>query len=135
MFDINCIFGDSVTQLNKLLQKLDPSSEKIFAYLDAHWLFALPLMRELEILTKWGGEWIAVVDDFMVPLDAGYGFDEYGSEVIGKTQVPVNLDLNVFVPKGPSRLESGARRGTGYILSNELCTKLDTNAFSELRKI
>jgi hypothetical protein len=71
----------------------------------------------------------------MVPLDAGYGFDEYGSEVIGKTQVPVNLDLNVFVPKGPSRLESGARRGTGYILSNELCTKLDTNAFSELRKI
>jgi hypothetical protein len=135
MFEIDCILGDSATQLNKLLQKLDPTSEKILAYLDAHWLYALPLMRELEILTKWGGEWIAIVDDFMVPGDTGYGFDEYGSEVIGKTQVPANLGLNIFVPKGPSHLESGARRGTGYILSNDLYSKFDTKAFSELKEI
>jgi predicted O-methyltransferase YrrM len=135
MLEIDCILGDSATQLNQLLQKLDPSSEKIFAYLDAHWLYALPLARELEILTQWGGEWIAIVDDFMVPGDTGYGFDEYGSEVIGKSQVPVNLDLKIFVPKGLSHLETGARRGTGYILSNDLYSKLGTKAFSELNEI
>ncbi len=135
MYEINCILGDSATQLNELLQIFDPSSEKILAYLDAHWLYALPLMRELEILNKWGGEWIAIVDDFMVPGDAGYGFDEYGGQVIGKTQVPANLGLKIFVPKGPSHLESGARRGTGYILSNQLYSKLGTEAFSGLKEI
>ncbi len=65
MFDINCILGDSVTYMNELLQKLDLRSDKILAYLDAHGLHALPLARELESLTKWAGEWIAIVDDFL----------------------------------------------------------------------
>lgn len=135
MFDITCILGDSATQLEKLLENLDPGSEKILAYLDAHWQDALPLASELGALAKWGGNWIAIVDDFMVPGDAGYGYDRYGSEAISKSQVPSDFDLEVYVPSSPSLLESGAKRGTAYIVGRNLRSQLDGNAFSELKVI
>jgi hypothetical protein len=71
----------------------------------------------------------------MVPGDGGYGYDSYGSEVISKTQVPSDFDLEVFVPVNPSLLESGARRGTAYILGKNLHSQLDVNVFSELKVI
>lgn len=135
MLDVTCILGDSATQLQKLLQNLDPQTEKLLAYLDAHWREALPLKSELEALANWGGRWIAIVDDFMVPGDSGYGYDRYGSEVISKSQVPSQFDLEVYVPRSSSGLESGARRGTAYILGRDLCTQLDAKAFSELKVI
>jgi hypothetical protein len=133
MYDINCILGDSATELEKLLQKLDPTKERVLAYLDAHWLDALPLMRELELLAMWGGDWIAVVDDFMVPNDNGYGYDGYENNIIGKSQVPINLDLEIYVPNGLSQLETGARRGTGYIFNNKLRSRFSERVFSELQ--
>jgi predicted O-methyltransferase YrrM len=135
MFDITCILGDSATELEKILENLDPGSEKVLAYLDAHWQDALPLESELRALAKWGGDWIAIVDDFMVPGDGGYGYDSYGSELISKDQVPSDFDLEVFVPVNPSLLESGASRGTAYILGKNLRSQLDVNAFSELKII
>ena len=90
-------------------------------------------MRELELLANWGGEWIAIVDDFMVPFDNGYGYDGYGNDIIGKTQVPINLDLEIYVPSGLSQFETGARRGTGYIFNEKLGSRFSAKVFSELR--
>lgn len=135
MFDITCILGDSAKEIEKVLQTLDPQTERVLAYLDAHWLDAIPTKKELELLVEWGGEWIAIVDDFQVPHDAGYEFDSYGDVIIGQSEVPKNSNLDIYVPSGSSQLETGARRGTGYVLPAHTRIGIKIDVFKELRAI
>ena len=135
MFDITCILGDSAKEIAKLLRNLDPKTERVLAYLDAHWLDAIPTKRELELLLDWGGEWIAIVDDFQVPHDAGYEFDAYGDVIIGETQVPKNCELEIFVPSESAQLETGARRGTGYIIHRKSFIHLSNSMFVNLKRL
>ena len=123
------------SEMQGILDSLDPLSEKVIAYLDAHWLDAIPTREELEILINWGGEWIAVVDDFFIPDQPGYGFDQYKDVVIGITQIPSGSGLEVYVPSESSTYETGARRGTGYILSSQLRRSLPEEVFTHLRLI
>lgn len=117
--DIDLILGDSAQEIKKILRKLNPLDNRVIAYLDAHWLDAIPTTDELLALVEWGGAWVAIIDDFKVPHDSGYGFDQYGDTVIGPKIVPTKSGISVYVPSISSTRESGVRRGTGYLF-NEL---------------
>jgi hypothetical protein len=117
--DIELILGDSAIEIRNVLKKLDPNTTRIIAYLDAHWLDAIPTLDELLALTQWGGAWVAIIDDFKVPNDDGYGFDFYGSTTIGPDVVPKDSEISIFVPRGSSNLETNAKRGTGYLFNEK----------------
>ena len=78
--NVKLLYGDSRTGLHKLFHRvLHPLSElTIFFYLDAHWNDDLPLAEEIDIIFSHCPMAVVVIDDFEVPFDAGYGFDDYG---------------------------------------------------------
>ena len=133
--DIELVLGDSAIEIRNILKKLDPNTTRIIAYLDAHWLDAIPTSDELLALTQWGGAWVAIVDDFKVPNDDGYGFDFYGSTIIGADVVPKGCGISIFVPRVSSDLETNAKRGTGYLFNNKSKVIVNPENFSDLIQI
>ena len=109
--------GDSRQALRKLfdgpLRSLRVST--IFFYLDAHWNADLPLAEELEIIFSRCPAAIVAIDDFKVPFDAGYGYDDYGPDKALTadyvTQTMHQHGLCAFYPSTPAIEETGARRG------------------------
>lgn len=106
--------GGSVDFLRRL--SASPARQRpTFFYLDAHWYRDLPLAAELQIISDHWKNFVIMIDDFEVPGDEGYGFDDYG---FGQS-----LTLSVFrrhferlslVPYFPAlaaERESGARSG------------------------
>jgi len=132
MFDIVCIKGNSVIEMKKVLESLDPRTEKLLAYLDAHWLDDVPTKQELQLLCDWGGLWVGIVDDFHVPKHAGYLFDSYPNATINVSQIPQSCDLSVFVPRISAELESGAKRGTAYVFPKAVLVQMDQAVFKDL---
>lgn len=110
------IHGDSKTQISFILKDLDPRTEKIACYLDAHWEGDVPTIDEIRSLVEWGGAWFAVIDDFFVSGDfsSEYGFDSYKEQVVGVDLFSDISEISVLVPSESSQCETGARRGTGY---------------------
>ena len=87
----------------------------LLIYLDAHWKEDLPLAEELEIIFSGFPNAVVMVDDFHVPFDSGYGYDDYGA---GRSLTADYIEpivaahgLRVFYPSTPSAHETGARRG------------------------
>jgi hypothetical protein len=86
----------------------------VFFYLDAHWFSDLPLAEEIRLAFRHWPEAVVMIDDFAVPDDPGYGFDDYGS---GKSLTLDYLEEHAVLPSGvwfphcASTTESGARRG------------------------
>jgi hypothetical protein len=78
--NVKLVYGDSRTGLHKLFDgALHPlSGLTIFFYLDAHWNDDLPLAEEIDIIFSHCPMAVVMIDDFEVPSDAGYGFDDYG---------------------------------------------------------
>lgn len=81
--NIKLLHDDSRTGLRRLfdgpLRAL--SGHTLFFYLDAHGhVFGddLPLAEELDIVFRWCPSAVVMIDDFAVPNDAGYGYDDYG---------------------------------------------------------
>jgi predicted O-methyltransferase YrrM len=120
---VEIVDGNSAQQMPLILRDINPRTSRIFAYLDAHWLEQIPLFEELQALLDWGGDFIAVIDDFFIPDDQGYGYDQYRNHRVDISHVPSSEKISVWVPSESSETESGARRGTGYIVSSNL-TKL-----------
>jgi hypothetical protein len=93
----------------------------IFFYLDAHWNDDLPLAEELDIIFTRCTAAVAMIDDFRVPWDADYGYDDYGSEkALTDTYISTavaKLGLCAHYPSTPARVETGQRRGC-VVLSN-----------------
>jgi hypothetical protein len=133
--NIELILGDSAQKIREVLAELDPESIRVIAYLDAHWLDAIPTADELLALVEWGGAWIAIIDDFMVPHDDGYGFDHYGETTIGADIVPLNCGISIFVPRGPSSQETNAKRGTGYLFNEQSKRIVQPDDFRDLARI
>ena len=95
---------------DKLLETAD-----VFFYLDAHWGEDLPLLEELEIIFENLPGAVVMIDDFKVPGDDRYAYDDYG---IGKTlsleYLTPAIDkyaLSAFFPVQDAAGETGARRG------------------------
>jgi hypothetical protein len=115
--NITVLQGDSRTQLKSLLggSLRDLTHKVLFFYLDAHWSDDLPLDKELEIIFGILSSAVVMIDDFQVPEDLGYKFDDYGP---GKTlnasyiaPIVASHDLDVFYPSTPASEETGAQRG------------------------
>jgi hypothetical protein len=106
--NIKLLRGDSPAALRRLFDgALHPlSTRTLFFYLDAHWNDDLPLAEEIDIIFRRCPSAVAMIDDFQVPFDAGYGYDDYGP---GKALVsdyirPAVLthELQAFYPSTPS---------------------------------
>lgn len=96
----------------------------VLFYLDAHWEPDLPLSGELAVIFDRRSNAIVMIDDFNVPFDNGYGYDDYGE---GKALVPKYIEpavrsyqLRVFYPSTPSAEETGARRGCVVLVREAL---------------
>ena len=117
--DIRVAHQDSRSFLRNLTQELGPEST-VFFYLDAHWGEDLPLVEELEIIASNWPRSVIMVDDFEVPGDPGYGFDDYGpgkSLTEGLMRQISLAGWRLAYPALPSSGETGARRGAVILIS------------------
>jgi len=115
--NVNIKSGDSRVELLALFK--DPlnviKDKSIFFYLDAHWKKDLPLAEEIEVIFKNCSMAVVMVDDFKVPMDSGYGFDDYGpgktlnEEYISPAVETYNLTMSY--PSISSADETGMKRG------------------------
>jgi len=116
--------GDSRTETLRALDLYSTALEArpLFAYLDAHWNEDLPLAEELDVVFAHCPNAVVMVDDFRVPDDPGYGYDDYGpGKALDQSYVAPAFDayrLAVLYPVLPSAEETGQRRGCA-VLANE----------------
>ena len=80
----------------------------------AHGSGDLPLAEEIDLHSGTGRSGRDVVDDFAVPDDPGYSFDDYGAGkalTLGYLIANDVLPAGVWFPRCGSSAETGARRG------------------------
>jgi hypothetical protein len=125
---VNVVRGDSRAALLELARDSSITSAPTLFYLDAHWDADLPLAEEIEIIAQHWRTWVAVIDDFKVPGDDGYGFDTYGPNATLDAEYCSKIDvagLRLFYPALHSTFESGCRRGSAVLVNDEaLATRL-----------
>lgn len=122
--------GDSREVLRKLfvgkLRALRGGT--VFAYLDAHWNADLPLREELEIIFDHCPAAVVMIDDFQVPNDPGYQYDDYGpGKSLSSSYIEPILStyrVEAHYPSTPSCEETGAKRGCVVLGSREIHGKL-----------
>ena len=107
--------ANSIDGLKALAAESVDRSGPIFFYLDAHWGCYLPLREELEIITSSFPKAVIMVDDFQVPDDPGYKFDNYGEA--NKLSINYVLAANTpklatYFPTARSEFETGEKRGS-----------------------
>jgi len=106
-----------------------PPQTKTFFYLDAHWREDLPLAAEIEIINLNFSSFVVMVDDFQVPNDAGYAFDDYGpGKSLSLRDFSFLSDRRFFsyLPARSSDQESGLRRGCIVLVSPDLKETVDS---------
>jgi hypothetical protein len=122
--------GDSRSFLSKCVSQPNLQNGPVLFYLDAHWNDDLPLAEEIEIIFSALPEAVLMVDDFQVPGDTGYGYDDYGP---GKALTPEYIapscqkfGLLQFFPSIPAHEETGAKRGCVVLAgSRKIVSKLE----------
>jgi len=128
--NIDFILGDSCEFLRELVKR-GVCEKNSFIYLDAHWHEHLPLREEIEIICDNWKDFVIMIDDFQVPGDSGYGYDDYGRKKVLSLQcfgpTITKYDLVPFFPTLRSADESGSKRGC-VILSKRGATsaQIDT---------
>ena len=112
--NVRVLRADSRAFLAQVLRGPFGDGPNLF-YLDAHWNDDLPLAEELEIIFGRSLESVVVIDDFEVPGDPGYQFDDYGA---GKaltaeyiSGIAERFELRSYYPATASTDETGAKRG------------------------
>ncbi|MGQ0457386.1 MAG: hypothetical protein ACT4OU_10025 [Hyphomicrobium sp.] len=115
--------GSSVELLKSWLSRDDVARRRTLFYLDAHWLESLPLREELDLIVDGCPSWIVVIDDFKVPGDLGYRYDDYGPgkvldlEFVSKSKAG---GAAAFLPTVASRWETGSnKRGFVVLVGND----------------
>jgi hypothetical protein len=112
--NVSLFRGDSREFLRRLIQDSNVSKDRVFFYLDAHWHDDLPLREEIDLIFRHWARPVVMVDDFQVPDDSGYQFDDYGE---GKRlsleylDSVAHLGFTPFFPALPSSEEIGLKRG------------------------
>lgn len=110
---ITLLLGDSPSILAELARDPAVPKSNVFFYLDAHWERPLPLGEELwQVASSWH-ECVVMIDDFQVPGDAGYGFDDYGPGncLCLEYLEPFRSEFDFYIPAIPSNDETGLVRG------------------------
>lgn len=119
--NVRLIRGDSRQALRTLASEpaLASRDRPVFAYLDAHWNADLPLAEEVAIVFEQWPAAVVMIDDFEVPGDPGYTFDDYGGDnVLSERYLAAaraRHDLSIYYPSTASGLETGARRGCAVL--------------------
>lgn len=124
---IQLLRGDSAIELENLGARPYSTSRRPLFYLDAHWEQHLPLCDELRAIRGIWKEYVIIIDDFEVPHDSGYLFDDYGhGKRLALDYLPDDIITTCAVrfPKLPSSEESGARRGCAAIFSSDAIAQL-----------
>lgn len=106
-----------------------PRETRTFFYLDAHWHDDLPLASETEFIIGNFETFAIMIDDFEVPGDAGYTFDDYGvGKRLSLRDFPFDKDnrISAFLPSRPASEESGRRRGCIVLVSPDLKTSVES---------
>jgi FkbM family methyltransferase len=128
---VSVVEADSRRFLEDVLaQKADGSP--LFFYLDAHWQENLPLREELEIILGHRLPSIIMIDDFRVPFDEGYKFDDYGpGKVLDLSILGFLRDeqIQIFFPRTPSDHETGAKRGCVVLSTADLAPLIAPSEF------
>lgn len=106
----------------KKMKRTDIVKKRVFIYLDAHCNDDLPLQKELEIICSNWRDFVIMIDDFQVPGDVGYGYDNYGKKKILSLDMFSRTfskhDLISFFPTLPSAEETGLKRGCVVLTRN-----------------
>lgn len=125
--DVHTSLGDSRAFLEEQAD-LQNVEEPVFFYLDAHWdAENLPLWEEIRLVMDRWSQSVIMIDDFQVPHDAGYLYDDYGS---GRELTAGNLrgllppGMAVLFPTWESAGETGAVRGCCVLISEGLAARL-----------
>jgi hypothetical protein len=142
--NVHLILGDSRRGLRELFGgSLRPLlRSNLFFYLDAHWSEDLPLLEELELIVNECSSALIMIDDFKVPDESNYGFDDYGP---GKAltldlikPVVAKRRLAVYFPSVSADDEGGEKRGcvvlAQHTLSGAALYGLRTIAESPIRE-
>jgi predicted O-methyltransferase YrrM len=122
--NVKLSLGDSREFITKFIEgeANKYTSCALLFYLDAHWNEDLPLFDEVAKIVSSFSQAVVMIDDFQVPDDNGYGYDDYGA---GKALIrgyiaPLvsQFDLAEFYPRTPSAAESGRRPGCVVVTRN-----------------
>src|ERR1700730_1995815 len=109
--------------LRELLdENLLPPGPALF-YLDAHWEHDLPVWEEVDQIFSRHPSPVVMVDDFRVPTDSGFAYDDYGKgKCLSVTDLheAVTARPSMFFPKHASAHETGARRGCVVLAQGDL---------------
>jgi hypothetical protein len=112
--NLRLCLDDSRQFLRRLVQDSTVPKDRVFFYLDAHWNEDLPLREEVDLIFRHWSRPVVMVDDFQVPDDSGYQFDDYGEgkKLSLEYLDPVaHLGFIPFFPAVPSSEEVGLKRG------------------------
>ena len=108
--------AESPTGLQELAKDSKFTDGNVFFYLDAHTHgLPSPLASELTIIFKYWSRAVVMIDDFQVPSDPGYAYDDYDD---GTALTPDWLDsvlsepYSTFFPQLPSSEETSHKRGS-----------------------
>jgi hypothetical protein len=129
--DLNAVRLE-LTDSRQFLRKLGGKElvdKSIFFYLDAHWYDDLPVTEELDIIGSCWKQFVVMIDDFKVPCDRDYGYDDYGDNKVLNLEllkpVMTKHSLIAYFPAVSSKQETGARRGCVVVASRgEISQKL-----------
>lgn len=114
---VHLSMSSSLSFLRDLTSAAEVPKTGAFFYLDAHWDADLPLREEVEIITGvWKDAWI-LIDDFQVPEDNDYGYDDYGGgNVLSLDYLSVPEPWVPLFPRLKGSDETGARRGCALLV-------------------
>lgn len=118
--NVTAVTGDSRDVLRSWTMDSSLPKDECFFYLDAHWNRDLPLAEELIIISEHFRDPIVMVDDFQVPADSGYAFDDYGPGKALTLNILPHSIRSSFVPLFPtleSSKETGYRRGAVVLVN------------------
>ncbi len=123
--NVTCREKDSRLFLREILTKL-PADNIVMFYLDANWTFDLSLREELQIIFASHSNAVVIIDDFKVPDDIGYRWDDYGVDKsldVSLLDGAIPFDSEIFFPSLHSGQETGAARGC-CVIASDAATKV-----------